>query len=102
MYINQSIKNAHAMDTKNSEFFHFGVLPQVCIHSPIHDQYSDSYIPEKSCKCGSEEWLEEGCTMILFHYADGTPAYKDVHRCKKCYEVRMATHKGIKKEECQE
>lgn len=79
-----------------SEFYHFGILPQKCIHSPIRDQYSDSYNPDVTCKCGSSDWMQEGCTMILGHYLDGTPMYKDVHRCKSCFEVRMATHKGIK------
>lgn len=77
-----------------SEFFHFGILPRISIHSPIEDQYSSMYIPRKLCDCGSEQWIEEGCTMILGHYPDGTPLYKDVHRCKNCNEVRMADHIG--------
>ncbi len=78
-----------------SEFYHFGILPQICIHSPLEDEYSYMYIPRDKCECGSTEWIEQGCTMLLGHYGDGTPIFKDVHRCKKCNEVRMADHIGI-------
>jgi hypothetical protein len=87
------------MNLNDSEFYHFGILPQVSIHSPIYDQYSDMYIPRETCDCGCKEWKEEGCTMILGHYQDGTRVYKDVHRCKNCKEVRMADHIGIKDQE---
>jgi len=80
----------------NSEFLYFGILPSMCIHSVIEDEYSKMYIARKSCDCGCEEWLQDGCTMILGNYPDGTPVYKDVHRCKKCKEVRMADHIGSK------
>lgn len=80
-----------------SAFYHYGKLPEVCIHSPIKDQYSDYYIPRVKCNCGSDEWIEEGCTMIIAHYPDNTPMYKDVHRCKKCHEVRMADHVDVQK-----
>lgn len=86
------------IERNNSEFYHFGILPQLCIHSPFKDQYSQMYIPREKCDCGCNEWIEEGCTMILGHYPDGTPVYKDVHRCKKCYEIRIADHIGIKDE----
>ena len=82
--------------TKNSEFYHFGLLPQVCIHSLVEDQYSKMYIPREKCDCGSSEWWTEVCTMILGHYDDGTPMYKDVHRCAICKEVRMADHVSSK------
>jgi hypothetical protein len=78
-----------------SEFYHFGLLPSVSIHSPIEDQYSKMYIAREKCDCGCNEWIEKGCTMILGHYPDGTPLYKDVHRCKKCNKVRMADHIGL-------
>ncbi len=86
------------MNYSDSEFYHFGILPQICIHSAIEDQYSRMYTPRQKCDCGCSEWDEEGCTMILGHYADGTPVYKDVHRCKQCHEVRMADHIGVKDE----
>lgn len=82
------------MDTNSSEFFHFGILPSVCIHSPQTDQYSHMYKPREECGCGSNEWTEEGCTMELGTYL-GTPIYKDVHRCKACKEVRVADHIGV-------
>lgn len=82
------------MDTKNSEFFHFGILPAVCIHSPLEDRYSKMYIPREKCDCGSLEWLEEGCSMRLGNYPDGTAIYKNVHRCWFCSELRMSDHIG--------
>lgn len=83
-----------------SAFLNFGLLPEVCIHSIEEDQYSKLYIPRKKCDCGSNEWIEEGCTMVLAHYPDGTPIYKDVHRCKNCFEVRMADHISIDQSLC--
>lgn len=78
------------MDTSKSEFFHFGILPQVSIHSPIIDYYSKMYIPRETCECGSKEWIDS--TMIMFEgYAP-----KDIHRCKKCNEIRVADHIGAK------
>lgn len=82
------------MDTSKSEFYHFGILPSVCIHSPHEDQYSKMFIPREKCDCGHDKWMEEGSTMILGHYPDGTPIYKDVHRCEKCNQVRMSDHIG--------
>lgn len=76
-----------------SEFLHFGILPQVCIHSPIEDEYSKMYIAQETCECGSSTWIES--TMILGHFPDGEAVEKDVHRCDSCNEVRMAKHIGI-------
>jgi len=39
--------------------------------------------------CEHSEWLTEGCTAVIGYYTDGTPKYKDVHRCKKCYKVKV-------------
>lgn len=86
------------MKTNNSEFYHFGILPQVTIHSVVEDKYSHMYIPRENCDCGCSEWITEGCTMVLAHYSDGTPIYKDVHRCNECKSVRLAYHIGIKNE----
>lgn len=60
------------------------------------DPYCKMYKAQEVCDCGSKEWIEQGCTMILGHYPDGTPIYKDVHRCKKCNKVRLAQHIGYK------
>lgn len=75
-------------------FVHFGLLPEVCIHSPVEDQYSKMYVARNTCECASEEWLTEGQTMILGHYAGDIPLIKHVHRCAKCNEVRLADHIG--------
>ncbi len=87
------------IDKEKSAFYYFGLLPEVTIHSPAEDTYSKSYIARQNCNCGSSVWLENGCTMVLGHYSDGTPIYKDVHRCMVCKEVRMADHIGVKNEE---
>jgi hypothetical protein len=89
---NKMVKNMEELKNK-SEFFHFGILPGVCVHTPERDQYSAMYKAREKCDCGASEWLES--TMILGHCADGTPVYKDVHRCKSCNEVRMADHIGV-------
>lgn len=73
-----------------SEFFHFGILPQICIHSVIEDEYSKMYIPQMVCNCGCVEWIDGKMQMF-----EGFPE-KDVHRCKKCNEVRIAHHIGIR------
>lgn len=79
-------------EIKNSEFFHFGLLPSVCIHTLVQDQYSHMYIPEEICTCGCNEWVEG--KMALFE-KDGLPyMFKDVHRCKNCNKVRIANHVG--------
>ena len=78
-----------------SEFYHFGILPQRCIHSPLEDEYSKIYKAREKCDCGSSKWIEEGCTVILGYYPDGTLIHKDVHRCMNCFEIRFADHIGI-------
>ena len=79
-----------------SEFYHFGILPQVCIHSLDEDQYSCMFTPRESCDtCGSKEWIES--TMkIVEDYGDFEYPKKRVHRCKLCNDIRMADHKGTK------
>jgi hypothetical protein len=77
------------MDTSKSEFYHFGLLPAVCIHCLIEDEYSIMYKPQEICECGHSEWIES--TMIKF--ISLIPS--NVHRCKKCNEVRIAHHIGI-------
>ena len=78
-----------------SEFYHFGLLPSVCIHSLVEDEYSKMYVPRKECECGSFEWIEGEMDIIKpvpgFNYPK-----KNVHRCKVCNEVRMADHIGSK------
>lgn len=77
----------------NSAFLHFGLLPEICIHSLIEDQYSAMYIPREFCGCGANEWVISTMKMT----ADDSPIQlppKDVHRCKKCNEVRLADHIG--------
>lgn len=73
-----------------SEFFHFGILPQVCIHSLIENEYSKMYIPQETCDCGCKEWVDS--TMVII---EGFPE-KEVHRCKDCNKVRIAYRIGIK------
>lgn len=81
-------------DRKNmldrSCFYHFGILPQACIHSLIEDEYSKMYEPEKNCKCGCENWYEDDAVLFI-----GLPP-KKVHRCKRCNELRMGIHIGMK------
>lgn len=82
--------------TDKSEFYHFGLLPQVCIHSPIEDQYSKMYTPRQACDCGCAEWIDGKMDIIVpvgFKFPQ-----KDVHRCKQCNEVRMADHIGVENE----
>ena len=77
----------------NSAFFHFGFLPEVCIHSLIKDEYSPMYTPREFCDCGSNEWVISYMKMT----ADDSPIQlplKDVQCCKICNEVRMADHIG--------
>lgn len=73
-----------------SEFYHFDVIPQVCIHSLVEDEYSKMYVPREVCECGCTEWVEGTMQMFI-----GLPL-KDVHRCKACNEVRMADHIGAR------
>ena len=86
------------MKTDESEFYHFGILPGVCIHSLIEDQYSKMYVPRDICECGCNEWIESTMDIVKplfdhFHFPK-----KDVHRCKKCNEVRLSDHIGVKDE----
>ena len=85
------------MDTGNSAFFHFGILPSISIHSPIEDQYSKMYIPREKCDCGCSEWIEGKMDIIKPSMGLSWPK-KNVHRCKDCNEVRMADHIVIKDE----
>lgn len=84
--------------TKNSAFYHFGILPQVCIHSIIVDEYSEMYVPREKCECGCSQWIEAKMDIIKpvngYHFPK-----KDVHRCMVCKEVRMADHIGVKHEQ---
>lgn len=77
-----------------SEFYHFGILPQVCIHSIIKDKYSKMYIPRERCDCGCSEWKESKMKM----FKNENIPEKDVHRCIECNKVRMADHIGLKDE----
>lgn len=81
------------MDTNKSEFFHFGILPRVCIHSLDEDEYSKMYIPQEKCDCGCFEWVESTMKM-LEDVGDYSFPLKNVHRCKNCNEVRISTHIG--------
>ena len=85
------------MDEKSkSEFFHFGILPSICIHSLDEDQYSKMYIPQEKCeKCNGFEWIESTMKIVKDSMGYVFPL-KRVHRCKQCNEVRMADHIGIK------
>lgn len=83
------------MNTSKSEFFHFGILPQICIHSVIEDEYSKMYIPQKICNCGCEEWIQ-GTMDIIKPIPGFSFPKKDVHRCKECNSVRIANHIGTK------
>ena len=73
------------------QFFHFGRLPQICIHSLIEDEYSKMYIAKEKCECGNSEWIESEIQM--FKNIDSP---KKVHRCSKCNSVRMADHIAAK------
>ncbi len=81
-----------------SEFFHFGILPQVCIHSLDEDNYSKMYTPQERCKCGCSDWIESTMKMFQDSFGYEFPK-KRVHRCKSCNEVRIAHHIGIKENE---
>ncbi len=78
-----------------SEFYHFGILPQVCIHSTDEDEYSKSYIPREKCDCDHSEWVEGKMDIVKPIMGYNFPK-KNVHRCKECNEIRMADHIGIK------
>ncbi len=80
-----------------SAFYHFGILPAVCIYSAMEDQYSKMYVPRNKCDCGSDKWNEESWGMIIGHYG-GIPVHKQVQGCAACGEVRLADHIGVKDE----
>lgn len=77
------------IDTSKSDFFHFGTLPQVCIHSLMEDEYSKMYIPREKCDCGNASWVEGEMNL-----AKNITMIKKVHRCSKCNGIRMADHIG--------
>lgn len=77
-----------------SEFYHFGILPQICIHALKEDEYSKMYIPRKTCDCGHKEWIESEMDIIKPIPGINYPK-KAVHRCKKCNEVRLSDHIGM-------
>jgi hypothetical protein len=82
------------MNTDNSAFYHFDILPGICIHWVEEDQYSKMYKPMAKClECGHTEFREAKMKII-----EGFPDEFDkrVHRCNECNEVRMATHIGLK------
>lgn len=81
------------MNPGNSEFYHFGILPSVCIHSIIEDEYSKMYIPREKCACGGDEWIAGKMNIIKPIVGLNYPK-KDIHRCKQCNEVRLADHIG--------
>lgn len=83
------------MNSSASAFYEFGLLPEICIHSPIEDQYSKSYIPRETCDCGCKEWID--AEMDIIQPMEGfTFPKKKIHCCKNCNEVRLADHIGIK------
>lgn len=84
--------------TRTSAFYHFNLLPNICIHSLREDEYSKMYIARDKCECGCSEWIE-GKIDIIKPINGYTFPKKDVHLCKNCNEVRMADHIGIKKNE---
>ena len=85
------------MDTSNSEFYHFGILPKICIHSLDEDSYSKMYKPKKQCDCGCDQWIESTMKIIQssggLHYPE-----KRVHRCKNCNDIRTSIHIGVENE----
>jgi hypothetical protein len=76
----------------NSAFAHFGLLPRVCIHQPEKDEYSHMYKAREVCDCGCNKWIDG--KMALAQIMDVQCMFKNVHRCKKCNEVRVADHIG--------
>jgi len=77
-----------------SEFYAFGILPGVCIHSPIEDQYSKMYKPRDKCDCGHDKWIDSTMDIVKPSLGFSFPK-KDIHRCEKCREIRMADHIGL-------
>jgi hypothetical protein len=72
-----------------SEFLLSGKLPKVCIHTPLGDQYSKYYEPEKKCKCNCDNWIDGEMDIIKSIEGFNFPP-KKVHRCKNCNAVRVA------------
>jgi len=81
-----------------SDFLLSGKLPKICIHTPIEDQYSKYYEPEKVCECGCSEW-KDSTTNILKNPDEFKLKPKDVHRCVKCSLIRIARLKEKKDEQ---
>ena len=81
-----------------SEFYHFGILPRICIHSLIEDEYSKMYVPRQKCECGCCQWVAGKMDIIKESNGHLYPK-KDVHRCKECNEVRLSDHIGVVNEE---
>ena len=81
-------------NNNESAFYHFGILPNICVHSLIEDEYSKMYFPRERCVCGSCEWIPGKMDIINPLHGFDFPK-KDVHRCKECNEIRMADHIGI-------
>jgi hypothetical protein len=86
------------MDTNNSAFYHFGILPAICIHTLDEDEYSKMYIVKEICECGCKEWIESTMKIVEDSMGYEFPA-KRVHRCKNCNQVRLANHIGNKENE---
>lgn len=80
--------------TTKSAFYHFGLLPEICVHSLVEDPYSKMYIARAKCECGCSEWVE-GKMDLMQPVKNFKPIQKDVHRCKECNSVRMADHIGV-------
>lgn len=57
----------------------------------VEDEYSKMYIPREKCECGCSEWIEGKMNIVEPVNGYQFPQ-KDVNRCKKCNEVRMADH----------
>ena len=72
-----------------SAFYHFGILPSVCIYTIKEDKYSKMYKVRDKCECGCSEWMPS--TMIIHKLLP----LKDIHRCKNCNEIRLCDHIGI-------
>jgi len=83
------------LDISKSEFFDFGILPQICIHSLDEDQYSKMYIPREKCNCGNDQWIDSTMKIIKDSMEYEFPK-KSIHRCTQCNEIRMADHIGSK------
>ncbi len=88
--------NDNINEYKNkSEFYHFGLLPEICIHSLDEDEYSKMYTPNETCEaCGGKEWIES--TMRILDLPEKLYPAKRVQKCKDCESVRIAHHIGIK------